>query len=422
AGAEHNGLSRSRATQLFDLIEKFAGYGFNKSHAAAYALIAYQTAWFKAHHPAAFMAANLSLVMDDTDKVRALYADTQDQGIAILPPDINSSAYRFEPIDGTRIRYGLGGIKGTGAHAVEALVAARDADGPFASLADFCRRVDKRAVNRRAVEALIKGGAFDSVEPRRVALLAAVGVTLAEAERAQAQAAQNSLFGGDGADTMPPLPDIADWTEPERLAHEKSALGFYVSGHPYNAHAAELAGLVRTRLADIEPRAERYLIAGIVTAVRTQVSRRGKMAFVTLDDGKSSVEIVVFNEMFEAARNRLRDDCLVIAEVKVMQRVSDDGDVQGLRVIVESVFDLTEARRRFARRLALACNGNASGDKLERILAPYRDGATPITVHYENNGVSGEFELPAPWRVNLDNALIDRLQEWLSPSNVTIVY
>jgi DNA polymerase-3 subunit alpha len=422
AGAEKNGLSRPRAAQLFDLIEKFAGYGFNKSHAAAYALVAYQTAYFKAHHPAAFMAANLSLVMDDTDKVRALYADTLDQGLAILPPDVNASAYRFEPVDEKRIRYGLGGIKGTGAHAVEAIVAARKANGPFASLADFCRRIDKRVVNRRAIEALIRGGAFDSIEPRRAALLAVVGVTLAEAERAQAQAAQDSLFGGDAADSMPPLPDTPDWSETERLAHEKSALGFYVSGHPFNAHAAELATLVRTRLADIEPRAERYLIAGVVTAVRTQVSRRGKMAFVTLDDGKASIEIVVFNETFEAARNRLREDCLVIADVKVTQRTSDDGEVQGLRVIVESVFDLAEARRRFARRLALACNGNASGDKLQGILAPFREGTVPVTVHYENNGVGGDFDLPDAWRVTLDDALIDRLREWLSPSNVTIVY
>ncbi len=422
AGAGNNGVSAGRAQQLYDQMEEFADYGFNKSHAAAYALIAYQTAYFKAHHAAAFMAANLSLVMDDTDKVRALYADAIDQGLDLLPPDVNKSAYRFEPVDEKQVRYGLGGIKGTGAHAVEAIVAARESDGAFRDLADFCRRIDKRIVNRRAVEALIKGGAFDAIEPRRAALLAAVGVTLAEAERAQAHAAQNSLFGEGVADAMPSMPATPDWTETERLAHEKTALGFYVSGHPYNAVAAELAGLVRTRIADIEPRNERYLIAGIVTAVRTQVSRRGKMAFVTLDDGKASVEVVVFNEMFENARALLREDTLVIAEVKVMQRVSDEGETQGLRVLVESVFDLAEARRRFARRLSLACNGNAAGDKLESILAPYRKGPTPISVHYENNGVCGDVELPEAWRVTLDDALVERLRDWLSPSNVTIVY
>ncbi len=421
-GAQKNGLPEAKATRIFDDMEKFAGYGFNKSHAAAYALVAYQTAYFKAHHPAAFMAANLSLVMDHTDKVRALYADTLDQGLEVLPPDINLSGYRFEPVDTKRIRYGLGGIKGTGAQAIEAIVAAREAGKPFASLADFCRRVDKRTVNRRAIEALVKGGAFDTVEPRRAALLAALPATLSDAERAQAQKAQNSLFGGDEGDDLPPLPAVADWSEGERLAHEKSALGFYISGHPYNAFAAELAGLVRTRLADVEPRQERYLIAGIVTAVRTQVGRRGKMAFVTLDDGKASVEVVAFNETFEAARAKLREDALVIAEVRVMQRVSDDGESQGLRVIAETVMDLPEARRRFARRLALACNGNASGDRLEAILAPHRKGPTPISLHFENNGVRGDMDLPGDWNVDLDDALLSELRAWLSPANVTVVY
>ena len=248
-GALTHGVTRSKATQLFDHMEKFAGYGFNKSHAAAYALVAYQTAYFKAHHPAAFMAANLSLVMDDTDKVRGLYADTLEQGVSVLPPDINQSGYRFEPVDTGSIRYGLGGIKGTGAQAIEAIVAARNADGPFRSFTDFCRRIDKRAVNRRAVEALIKGGAFDALEPRRALLFAAVGPTLADAERAQAQAAQNSLFGEIAAPAPPPSITTRDWTEGERLTFEKAALGFYLSGHPFNAYAAELAGVVRTPLA-----------------------------------------------------------------------------------------------------------------------------------------------------------------------------
>jgi len=422
AGAEQNSVPRSRATQLFDLMEKFAGYGFNKSHAAAYALIAYQTAYFKAHHPAAFMAANLSLVMDDTDKVRALYADTLDQKLAILPPDINASAYRFEPVDATRIRYGLGGIKGTGAQAIEAIVAARAAGGPFTSLFDFCRRIDKRLVNRRAIEALIKGGAFDAVDPRRATLLASVGVALTEAERAQAQAAQTSLFGDSAAGSDSPLIVTREWTDAERLAFEKGALGFYVSGHPFAGYASELAPLVRTRLADIQPRQERYLVAGIVTALRVQTGRRGKMAFVTLDDGKASAEIVVFNETFDAARNLLRDDALVVVEVRVMQRVTDDGDVQGLRIIAESVFDLAGVRKRWAKGLRIACNGTASADKLAEILAPFRQGSVPITLQYENHGVGGELELPEDWRVNLDDALVDRLREWLSPANVRVMY
>lgn len=220
-GATKNGVSPARATLLFDLMEKFAGYGFNKSHAAAYALIAYQTAWFKAHYPAAFMAANLSLVMDDTDKVRSLRDDALALGLAVLPPDVNASNYRFEPVDAKTIRYGLGGVKGTGQAAIEAIVAARENTGAFRDLFDFCRRVDKRIVNRRVVEALVRAGAFDAVEPRRAALLASVGIALAAAERAQANAAQVSLFGDDGAERSVGLISIRDWGDAERLLHEE---------------------------------------------------------------------------------------------------------------------------------------------------------------------------------------------------------
>jgi DNA polymerase-3 subunit alpha len=426
-GAQKNGVSRAKATQLFDQMEKFAGYGFNKSHAAAYALIAYQTAYFKAHHPAAFMAANLSLVMDDTDKVRALYADTLDQELTILPPDINQSVYRFEPVDVKRIRYGLGGIKGTGEQAIEAIVAARAAGGPFRDFADFCRRVDKRTVNRRAIEALIKGGAFDTLEARRARLFAAIGPVLADAERAQARAGQNSLFGDDENVTLPLAQlQAADWSEAARLAHEKGALGFYLSGHPYTQYAAELAGIVRTPLANIEARQERYLIAGIVTALRTQVGRRGKMAFVTIDDGKANAEIVVYNEAFDAARALLREDALIIVEIKVTQRVNDDGEAQGLRIAAETIHDLASLRRRYAKRLELNCNGNASAQRLLEILAPHRqadgEGGITISVRYQTDGVHGWLDLPAAWRVAPDAALLEHLHGWLTPAAVRVTY
>ncbi len=329
AGAEKNGLSRTKATALFDLMEKFAGYGFNKSHSAAYALIAYQTAYFKAHHPAAFMAANLSLVMDDTDKVRALYDDAVANGLAILPPDVNASNYRFEPVDRARIRYGLGGVKGTGEQAIEAIVAAREAGGPFRDLFDFCRRVDKRHVNRRAVEALVQSGAFDTMEPRRAMLLASVGVALTEAEKAERSAAQVSLFGDSREEAGQALVVAREWTEAERLAHEKAALGFYLSGHPYAAFAQELSPLIRLSLSDLQPRKEPVLIAGVVLGVRVQTSRRGKMAIVTLDDGGAAVEVVVYNEIYDAARNTLREDELVVVEAKVMQSNGEDGQAAG---------------------------------------------------------------------------------------------
>ncbi len=421
-GAVRNNVKESRATVLFDQMESFAGYGFNRSHAAAYALIAYQTAWFKAHHPAAFMAANLSLVMNDTDKVRHFRDDAVALGLAVLPPDVNASNYRFEPVDAKTIRYGLGGIKGTGRAAIEAIVAARESGGPFRSLFDFCRRVDKRAINRRAVEALVRAGAFDAMEPRRAALLASVGGALDTAERAFANAAQVSLFGEDTAEHSPALVATREWSDAERLQNEKAAVGFYLSGHPFHGYAAELAPLVRTSLADLSPRNDRVLVAGIVMQMRVQSGRRGKMAFVMLDDGRASAEILVYNETFDGVRNLLRDDQLVIAEVKVTQRMTDEGEVTGLRIIAENVYDLPTLRRKFAKGLKLACNGNASAARLAEILQPFRPGDKPITISYRNERIGGDVALPEDWRVNLDDALLDRLREWLQPENVQVMY
>jgi DNA polymerase-3 subunit alpha len=421
-GATKNGLTPAKATLLFDLMEKFAGYGFNKAHAAAYALVAYQTAYFKAHHTAAFMAANLSLVMDDTDKVRTFRDDAIGQGLEVLPPDINASNYRFEPVDRKRIRYGLGGVKGTGQAAIEAIVAARAAGGPFRDLFDFCRRVDKKTVNRRVVEALVRAGAFDAIEPRRAALLASVGIALEAAERAEANAAQVSLFGEEAAERSVGLVATRDWTDAERLQNEKAAIGYYLSGHPFAGYAAEVAPLVRTTLANLAPRQDKVLVAGIVTQLRVQASRRGKMAIVTLDDGHASAEVLVYSEVFDGVRQLLREDQLVIAEVKVMQRMNEDGELQSLRVMAENVYDLATLRRKLAKGLKLACNGNASADKLAEILQPYRPGGTPITIAYRNERIGGEIVLPEDWRVNLDDALLERLRDWLAPENVQVLY
>jgi len=421
-GATKNGVTPVKATLLFDLMEKFAGYGFNKAHAAAYALVAYQTAWFKAHHPAAFMAANLSLVMDDTDKVRSFRDDLHAQDLKVLPPDVNASNYRFEPVDTKQIRYGLGGIKGTGEAAIQAVVAARESGGPFRDLFDFCRRVDKRAVNRRVVEALVRAGAFDAIEPRRAALLATVGIALEAAEHAEANAAQVSLFGEEGAAPSMGLTDAREWTDAERLTHEKSAIGYYLSGHPFAGYAAELAPIVRTTIASLAPRQGTVLVAGIVTQMRVQSGRRGKMAFVTLDDGHGSAEIMVYSEVFDAARALLREDQLVIAEVKVSSRMTDEGEMQGLRIITENIFDLATVRRKHARGLKLACNGNASTAKLAEILQPFRPGTTPIIVAYRNERIAGEVMLSQEWQVNLDDALLEQLRAWLAPENVQVLY
>ncbi|MET0732834.1 MAG: OB-fold nucleic acid binding domain-containing protein, partial [Casimicrobiaceae bacterium] len=315
-----------------------------------------------------------------------------------------------------------GAVKGTGQTAIEAIVAARAGGEPFRDLFDFCRRIDKRIVNRRAVEALVRAGSFDAIDARRAALLASVGIALDAAERADATKAQVSLFGEDSASSAPALLATRDWSDAERLIHEKTALGFYLSGHPFAGYAAELAAVVRTSLANLAPRNDRVLVAGIVTALRIQSGRRGKMAFVTLDDGHGRAEILVYNETFDGVRALLREDQLVIAEVRAMQRVSDDGEVQGMRIIAESIYDLAAFRKRWAKGLKLACNGNASADRLAEILRPFRPGEKPVTIAYRNARIGGEVDLPADWRVNLDEALLDRLREWLAPGSVQILY
>ncbi len=423
SGAIDRGLSSGKATQLFDLMEKFAGYGFNKSHAAAYALIAYQTAYFKAHHPAAFMAANLSLVMDDTDKVRHFRDDAVALGLTVLPPDINASGYRFEPVDAEHVRYGLGAVKGTGQAAIEAIVAARQ-DAAFRDLFDFCRRVDKRCINRRAVEALVRAGAFDSIDVRRANLLASVGAALEHAEHAARAAAQVSLFGDDAGSGAPgpALIPAREWSDSERLAHEKASLGFYLSGHPYHAHAQELAQLVQYPLGALKPGQATVRVAGVVAQLRTQASRRGKMAFVTLDDGKDPTEIVIFNETFDTYRHLLREDTLLVAEVRVMQRLGEDGTLQGLRIVAESLHDLAGARKKWARLLKISCNGSSSAQTLLTILEPFRSGTCPITINYQNGAAGGDIELGSDWRVNLDEHLLDGLRASFKPENVQVVY
>ena len=429
-GAAANGLSERKADEIFDLMEKFAGYGFNKSHAAAYALVAYQTAYMKVHHASAFMAANFSAVMDDTDKVHQFRDDALVNGLAILGPDINAGNYRFEPEDDKTIRYGLGGVKGTGESAIAAIVEARRKDGPFRDLFDFCSRIDKRVVNRRSVEALARAGAFDSLyaaqsEAHRARVLASVGIALEAAEQADRNAQQVSLFGGgsDDAHRMALLP-AKRWSEAELLANEKTALGYYFSGHPFAAYRREISGFVRGRLSELVPRNESTLLAGIVVASRMQQTRGGRMAVITLDDGSATVEVTAFAELYDAHREQLREDQPVLIQGKV----SKDEFSGGIRVRAEKIIDLATARGRFAREMRLSMNGNASAaataavNKLKATLTPYRNGPCPVAIRYTNGAASVEMRLGDDWRVSLDERLLESLKEWLAPENVEIVY
>jgi DNA polymerase-3 subunit alpha len=421
AGAEKNGLARTRATQLFDLMEKFAGYGFNKSHAAAYALLAYQTAYMKAHHAAAFFAANLSAVMDDTDKVRQFHEDALANGLAILPPDVNASDYRFVAVDRATIRYGLGAVRGTGESAISAIIDARR-EKPFGDLFDFCSRVDKRVVNRRVVEALVRAGAFDSLDSNRARLLASAGRALEAAEQALAQASQNSLFGeaeaprGGAAVYL----DAAPWDMRQKLTEEKAALGFYLSGHLFKVYERELAGFARVPLAKLSA-GERVTMAGIVVAARTQMTRRGRMMVVMLDDGTAQVEISVFNELFEKHRDKLKEDSLLV----VAGKVQSDEFSGGLRVSADELMDLETLRSRHASLLKLSLNGRADARRLQQVLGPYRatgNGSCQVLVEYENGTALCKLALGESWRVRPDTRLISELGAWLAPENVELVY
>jgi DNA polymerase-3 subunit alpha len=420
AGAEQKGLSRGKATQLFDLMEKFAGYGFNRSHAAAYALLAYQTAYMKAHHASAFMAANLSLVMGDTDKVRQFHEDALANGLAVLPPDVNASAYRFLPVDAKTLRYGLGAVRGTGEAAVNAIVEARGS-GPFVDLFDLCRRVDKRAVNRRAIEALIRAGALDGLEPNRASLLATAGRALEAAEQRERQAAQESLFGdaGDAGGAERALIAAKPWDLKQQLTEEKSALGFALSGHLFSVYEREIAGFPRVPLAQLAAAEHRVWLAGVVASARMQMTRRGRMMVVMLDDGSAQLELSVFNELFEKHRDKLKEDALLVVQGKV-QRDEFSG---GLRVVADELYDLAALRERFAARLRLQMNGHSDARQLMDLLAPYRaEGACPVTVHYETGAAACDVALGDAWRVRPDGQLLERLGAWLAPENVQLVY
>ncbi len=425
AGAEKKGYGRELANRLFDLMAMFAEYGFNKSHTAAYAVVTYQTAWLKACHPAEYMAATLSADMDDTDKVKLFVDDARANGVELLPPDVNASQYRFEPVGDRSIRYGLGAIKGTGEAAIAEILRARS-EQPFADLFDFCARVDRRIVNRRSIEALVRAGAFDALDADRAKLLANVGRAMDAAEAAGAAVDQVSLFGDapGGLPTAPEWIEAPAWSERRRLQEEKAALGLFLSGHLFRAHEAEVRSFVRLRLAEVQPAAQPVWIAGIVAAQRTQMTRRGKMAFVTLDDGSAAIEVCVFNELYEANRRLIRDDELVV----VLGKCSRDDYSGGQRVVAERLLDLERARNEFGKRLRIrlgtrGADHGALRGAIEPFVAAGADAAAiPVVVEYGNRDAACEVELGPNWRVRPHDDLIGAIRSMLRPLAAEVEY
>ena len=421
AGAVTKGFPPALAERIFDLMAQFAEYGFNKSHSAAYAVLTYQTAWLKAYHPAAFMAATMSSDMNDTDTIKNLYDDCLKNKIRVLGSDINTSAYRFEPVDRNTIRYGLGAIKGTGEQAIRVIGKARDEGGPFRDLFDFCRRIDKRQVNRGTIEALIRAGAFDAIDPERNKLIASTGIALEAAEQAEKNALQSSLFDAFAADEKQMLAPqyivVSPWNERERLIQEKLALGFFFSGHLYDGVRNELSRFIPRELARIAPGREASLIAGVVSGKRAQITRRGKMLFVQLDDGTAQVEVSIFNELFEKEGNRVRDDEVLIVEGKI----SNDEYSGSCRIVADHLLTVGEMRARFASGIKLTLDGTKSLAQLKDILAPF-PGSSPVSISYQNDKASCEFTLGQDYRVTPENALLEELTAFAGAGKVKVEY
>ena len=356
-GAAKQNISPNKADEIFDLMEKFAGYGFNKSHAAAYSLLAYHTGWLKVHYTAEFFCANMTVEMDDTDKLKVLHEDAVKLGLSFEAPDINRGNYRFEPVSNRVIRYSLGAIKGSGQQAIEAIVKARQAGGAFTSLFDFAVRVDRSKFNKRTLESLIKAGAFDTINLNRASLLASVDRAFDFSQSQQVNALQSGLF--DSADTHgsstqePDLIQVVPWHVKERLTQEKTAVGFYLSGHLFDEVDSEVRQFAKLRLEDLIELSEPVVVAGIVSDLRQINIQRGKLTFFKLDDKSTSIEVTVDEAVFNANKHLIKDDQLVILMVKAQP----DRFSGGLRIQVQQAWDLAGARCRFGKYMQINVNG-----------------------------------------------------------------
>ena len=443
-GAVRNQIEETVASYIFDLMEKFAGYGFNKSHSAAYALVAYQTAWLKTHYPALFMASVLSSDMDNTDKVVLLVEECRAMNLELLQPNINRSQYRFSNDSEGRIIYGFGAIKGVGQSAIEAVLQERESNGPFKGLFDLCQRVDLRRVNKRVLEALAKGGAFDTFGSNRAAYLLNLEKALKSAEQFQKmrRAGQNDLFGlvsdvssSEGSGSQK---EIEPWSEEEQLSAEKQVLGFYLTGHPYDQYREELANITHGSIAELQGKIKQAYgktaarVAGLVTSLRTRQTRKGKMmAFAVLDDCSGRIELAAFSTVYEQCQASL-----VVGQLIVVEGGLAIDDYSGmLRLTIESLYSIDEARAEFSRRLVLQWKNELSDNMisekieyLETVIQPVRGGRCPVVIDYtakiggSSEGARCLLQLNDSWRIFPTNAVLKLLNQTGLFALVTVEY
>ena len=425
SGSIERGVDLITATSIFDLMEKFAGYGFNKSHSAAYALIAYQTAWLKAHYTSAYMAAVLSSDMDNTDKVVLFFEECKSLKLNVAPPDINHSDYMFTVLDDTHIAYGLGAVKGAGQAAIEEIVAVRKASGEFKDIFDFCRRIDMKKMNKRVLEALIKAGAFDKIGPHRASIMGTFPIALQQAEQNSHAAAlgQHDLFGAveNKVPALDYLP-VKEWSETDRLFGEKETLGLYLTGHPIHRYLHELRAFTSSRITEARPSAKQTTcLAGIIASVRAVQTKRGdRIGIITLEDGSGHMDVMCFAETFHQYREVLVKDDLIVVEGEV----SVDDFNGGFRMTCKEVLTLEQARSRHAKCLRIGLPHTEAKDleKLAKILEKYRGGTCRIMIDYQRDDASAKLKLGDNWKVHPSEHLLALLRNTYAEQNVEMVY
>ncbi|EKO3431387.1 DNA polymerase III subunit alpha [Vibrio fluvialis] len=430
SGAENNGVDGELAMKIFDLVEKFAGYGFNKSHSAAYALVSYQTLWLKTHYPAEFMAAVMTADMDNTEKVVGLVDECMRMGLKVLPPDINSGLYRFNVDDSGAIVYGIGAIKGVGEGPIEVILEARNKGGYFKDLFDFCARIDIKKVNKRVIEKLILAGALDRLGPHRAAMMA----SLDDAVKAASQHHQAEAFGqADMFGVLTDAPEeveqkyiqVPEWPEKVWLEGERETLGLYLTGHPINAYLKELNKYTSCRLNEATPtrRDQSLTVAGLVIAARVMTTKRGnRIGLMTLDDRSGRMEVMLFSDALDRYAELLEKDKILV----ISGQVSFDDFNGGLKMSAREVMDLGSAREKYARGLSISIEQSQIDEqffeRFSQILEPHRAGTVPVNVYYQRPDARARLTLGTEWRVTPSDTLLDELKQLLGNDQVELEF